>query len=155
MGTSGAYGGTPGWGGVGDQTDRWIDARPAGGSGAGGEWSAGGTANTALRAAGLPLGVRIHDLRHTCAALLITQGAHPKAMQVHLGHSSITVILDRYGHMLPDDMDRLARGLDATRRAASAEILAASPRPAADGTVFGIEKGKQKRDAEQRLRKWP
>jgi hypothetical protein len=38
------------------------------------------------------------DLRHTCAALLIAQGAHPKAMMEGLGHSSITVTLDRYGH---------------------------------------------------------
>jgi integrase len=41
---------------------------------------------------------RIPGARHTCAALLIAQGAHPKAIQVHLGHSSITVTLDRYGH---------------------------------------------------------
>ena len=39
----------------------------------------------ALQAAGLPEDLRIHDMRHTCAALLIAQGAHPKAIQVHLG----------------------------------------------------------------------
>jgi integrase len=56
--------------------------------------------------------VRIHDLRHTCASLLIAQGAHPKAIQQHLGHSSISVTFDRYGHLFPDDQDRLAAALD-------------------------------------------
>jgi len=74
----------------------------------------------AVAAAGLPNGFRIHDLRHTCAALLISQGAHPKAIQTHLGHSSIQVTLDRYGHLFPDDMERLADGLDETRRLATA-----------------------------------
>ncbi|MGH2732798.1 MAG: tyrosine-type recombinase/integrase [Actinomycetota bacterium] len=44
----------------------------------------------ALKAARLPSRVRIHDMRHTCAALLIRQyGANPKQIQRHLGHSSI------------------------------------------------------------------
>src|SRR6266542_2096749 len=43
-----------------------------------------------LRAAKLPLDLRIHDLRHTCAAILIAQGEHPKMIQHHLDHSSIT-----------------------------------------------------------------
>jgi hypothetical protein len=46
-------------------------------------------------------------------------------MQSHLGHSSITVTLDRYGHLFPDDMDRLADGLEKTYR----DSLAAQPRP--------------------------
>jgi integrase len=44
--------------------------------------------------------------------LLIAQGAHPKAIQQHLGHSSISVTFDRYGHLFPDDQDRLAAALD-------------------------------------------
>jgi integrase len=51
--------------------------------------------------AGLPPHVRFHDLRHTCASLCIALGAHPKAIQERLGHSSITVTLDRYGHLFP------------------------------------------------------
>jgi integrase len=78
----------------------------------------------AVRAAGLEA-LRPHDLRHTAAALLIAQGAHPKAIQSHLGHSSITVTLDRYGHLFPDDQNRLADGLEKTYR----DALAASPRP--------------------------
>ncbi len=70
----------------------------------------------AVAAAGLPAGLRIHDMRHTCAALLIAQSAHPKAIQVHLGHSSIQVTMDRYGHLFPSEWDRLAAGLDEAAR---------------------------------------
>jgi integrase len=66
----------------------------------------------ALEAAGLPRSTRIHDLRHTCASLLIRQGVHPKAIQNHLGHASITVTMDRYSHLLPDQFDDLASKLD-------------------------------------------
>lgn len=59
-------------------------------------------------------GLRFHDLRHTCAALLIAEGAHPKAIQQRLGHSSITVTLDRYGHLFPGLDDALTDRLDAT-----------------------------------------
>lgn len=72
----------------------------------------------ALQAADIAPGFRIHDLRHTCAALLISQGAHIKALQNHLGHSSIQVTLDHYGHLYEDDLERLASGLDATYRSA-------------------------------------
>ena len=55
--------------------------------------------------------------------------AHPKAIQVHLGHSTIQVTMDRYGHLFPDEMDRLAEGLDATfRAAAESRATAASQR---------------------------
>ena len=54
--------------------------------------------------AGVPEGLGIHDLRHTCAALLIAQGASPKAIQARLGHSSIQPTIDRYGHLFPEDL---------------------------------------------------
>lgn len=50
--------------------------------------------------AGLPP-MRFHDLRHSCAAMLIAQGAHPKAIAEMLGHSTITVTIDRYGRLFP------------------------------------------------------
>jgi integrase len=75
----------------------------------------------ALIRAGLPVGVRVHDLRHTCAALLIAQGAHPKAIQAHLGHSSIQATMDRYGHLFPDALEYLAYRLDAARTAAQTD----------------------------------
>ncbi len=45
---------------------------------------------------------RFHDLRHTSVALAIAEGAHPKAIQACMGHSSINVTLDRYGHLFPE-----------------------------------------------------
>jgi integrase len=72
----------------------------------------------AVEQAGLPTRLRFHDLRHTCAALLIAQGAHPKEIQERLGHSTIQLTFDRYGHLLPTLDERLRDGLDATWRAA-------------------------------------
>jgi integrase len=68
----------------------------------------------AVRRAGLPSATRFHDLRHTCAAMLIANGAHPKAIAELLGHSTITVTLDRYGHLFPGLAEKLADGLDRT-----------------------------------------
>lgn len=61
----------------------------------------------AVRAAGLDERLRFHDLRHTCASILIAQGAHPKEIQSRLGHSSIKTTMDRYGHLMPDLSTRL------------------------------------------------
>ncbi len=72
----------------------------------------------AIAAGGLPRGMRLHDLRHTCAALLISLGAHPKAIQERLGHSSITVTIDVYGHLFPSIDQALTAKLDETFRAA-------------------------------------
>jgi integrase len=71
----------------------------------------------AVRRAGLRPELRFHDLRHTCAALLIAQGAHPRAIMERLGHSSIEVTLDRYGHLFPSLDESLADSLDDTYRA--------------------------------------
>ena len=57
---------------------------------------------------------RFHDLRHTCAALLIAQGAHAKEIAERLGHSTVRLTLDRYGHLLPSLDERLRDGLEAT-----------------------------------------
>ena len=45
--------------------------------------------------------VRFHDLRHTHVALLIAQGEHVKVISERLGHSSISITMDRYGHLFP------------------------------------------------------
>jgi integrase len=64
----------------------------------------GGQANwrfhKALRGAGLP-DIRVHDLRHTAASILLTRGVHPKIVQEMLGHSTITLTLDTYSHVAP------------------------------------------------------
>ncbi|MGO9457604.1 MAG: tyrosine-type recombinase/integrase [Acidimicrobiales bacterium] len=62
--------------------------------------------------------LRWHDLRHTAVALAIANGAHPKAIQERMGHSSITVTLDRYGHLFPSLGAEVADGLEATYQAA-------------------------------------
>ena len=53
---------------------------------------------------------RFHDLRHTSVALAIAQGAHPKAIQARMGHSSINVTLDRYGHLFAELDEAIATG---------------------------------------------
>lgn len=54
-----------------------------------------------LERAGLPRTVRLHDLRHTCATLLLGKGVHPKIVQELLGHATIGITLDTYSHVLP------------------------------------------------------
>jgi integrase len=61
-----------------------------------------------LKRAELP-DMRFHDLRHTSATLLLSQGVHPKVVQERLGHSQISVTLDTYSHVLPT-MQREAAG---------------------------------------------
>lgn len=72
----------------------------------------------AVGAAGLPEALRFHDLRHTAAALLTAQGAHPRAIMERLGHSSITISLNVYGHLFPNLDEALTDGLEATFRQA-------------------------------------
>ena len=74
----------------------------------------------ALAAAGLPSDFRTHDLRHTCASLLISLGAHPKAIMERLGHSDITVTLNVYGHLFPSLEEQLTDGLDELYRSTTA-----------------------------------
>ncbi len=62
-------------------------------------------------------GLRFHDLRHTAVALAIVQGAHPKAIQARINHSSVQVTLDRYGHLFPELDADISDGLDRAFRA--------------------------------------
>ncbi len=57
--------------------------------------------------------IRFHDLRHTYAALQIAAGASPKYLQSQMGHSSIKITLDLYGHLMPDVEQEAARRLGA------------------------------------------
>ena len=47
------------------------------------------------------VGVRLHDLRHTHASLMLKQGIHPKIVSERLGHSNIGITLDTYSHVMP------------------------------------------------------
>ncbi|MDH6246243.1 tyrosine-type recombinase/integrase [Mycobacterium sp. OTB74] len=73
----------------------------------------------AVTAVGGADGVRLHDLRHTCASLASSSGANIKVVQKLLGHKSAVLTLDRYGQLFPDDLDTVAAAFDA-----AAEITA-------------------------------
>ena len=63
-------------------------------------------------AAGVPR-IRLHDLRHTAAALALATGMHPKVMSDRLGHSSIAITLDVYGHLVPGLQENAAAAVGA------------------------------------------
>jgi integrase len=65
----------------------------------------------ALRAAGLP-DIRVHDLRHSHASLLLASGINPKVVQERLGHASITLTLTTYSHVIPSLQEEVAKRLD-------------------------------------------
>jgi integrase len=64
-----------------------------------------------LARAGVP-DIRFHDLRHTCATLLLGKGVHPKFVQELLGHATIAITLDTYSHMLPGMGDQASRAME-------------------------------------------
>jgi integrase len=57
--------------------------------------------------------IRLHDLRHTQATLLLQANVHPKVVQERLGHSSVMVTLDRYSHVSPNMQDEAAAKMGA------------------------------------------
>ena len=69
------------------------------------------TFNKIIRKAGLPH-IRLHDLRHTHASLLLQAGVHIKVVQERLGHSSIRVTLDTYSHVLGGLQEAAAQRFD-------------------------------------------
>jgi integrase len=64
-----------------------------------------------LKKAGLPAS-RLHDLRHTCATILLMAGKHPKYVQELLGHASISITLDTYSHVIEGMDGGLAEAMD-------------------------------------------
>jgi integrase len=64
-----------------------------------------------LKRAELPE-IRFHDLRHTCATLLLTRNVNPKIVSEMLGHSSIAITLDTYSHVLPNMRDQAAAAME-------------------------------------------
>jgi integrase len=64
-----------------------------------------------LKRAGLPA-IRLHDLRHTCATILLKAGKHPKYVQELLGHASISITLDTYSHVIEGMDGGLADAMD-------------------------------------------
>jgi integrase len=56
--------------------------------------------------------LKLHEGRHTFASLLIAAGANAKAITTYMGHSSIQVTYDRYGHLMPGSEAEVAGLLD-------------------------------------------
>lgn len=88
----------------------------------------------ASAAAGIPE-ARPHDLRHTCASLLIRRGASVRAVAEQLGHSSPVVTLSIYAHVFEGDLDRLFDGFDADRP--STDVAQAWPKGQIGGSRAG------------------
>lgn len=76
-----------------------------------------------LKRLGMPH-IRLHDLRHTHATLLLGAGVHPKIVSERLGHSTITLTLDTYSHVLPTMQREAANTLEKllTRPSASMAV---------------------------------
>ena len=64
-----------------------------------------------LKCAGLP-DIRFHDLRHTCATLLLGRNVNPKIVSEMLGHASIAITLDTYSHVLPNMQNEAAKAME-------------------------------------------
>jgi len=67
-----------------------------------------------------PIG--LHEARHTCASILIAAGVNAKALSVIMGHATISMTFDVYGHMMPG-------GLEAAAASANAYLAANEKRP--------------------------
>lgn len=63
-----------------------------------------------LRAAGLPE-IRLYDLRHTMATLLLLTGVNPKVVSERLGHASVALTLDTYSHVLPGIQEQATKAM--------------------------------------------
>ncbi len=63
------------------------------------------------RSAGLRR-IRFHDLRHTCASLLLAQDVQPRVVMEVLGHSPLAVTTDLYSHVMPSALKDAADALD-------------------------------------------
>jgi integrase len=84
-------------------------------------------AATAWRNAELE-GITLHEARHTYASLMIAAGVNAKSLQTYMGHSSVTVTYDRYGHLMPGNEDEAAALLDAYLDRADTQARAAQLR---------------------------
>jgi integrase len=67
--------------------------------------------------------ITLHEARHTCASLLIAAGVNAKALSVIMGHATIAMTFDTYGHLMPG-------GLDEAAAAANAYLAGDRKRPA-------------------------
>ncbi|HEX3292728.1 MAG TPA: tyrosine-type recombinase/integrase, partial [Solirubrobacterales bacterium] len=68
-------------------------------------------ARAAWKAAGLDP-ISLHECRHTFASLMIAAGENPKAIQTFMGHATIQMTVDRYGHLMPGSRDEARVRMD-------------------------------------------
>jgi integrase len=118
---------------VSDAADAFVFPDNAGGALRNSNWRAR-VWKPACEISGMPDGLRIHDMRHTAASLLVSSGANVKAVQRHLGHASAAMTLDRYSHLFTDDLEALADRLETTLSQANAS----SARPKASAEVVEL-----------------
>jgi integrase len=80
--------------------------------------------------------IRLHDLRHSVASILLAQGVHPKVVSEQLGHATIALTLDTYSHVIPSLQEEAAGVI-------AAAVLPATtpPQAAAKGQVRAITSG--------------
>jgi integrase len=64
-----------------------------------------------------PIG--LHEARHTCASTFIAAGVNPKVIQRIMGHASITMTFDQYGHLMPGGLDEAAEAANTYLNAAA------------------------------------
>jgi integrase len=64
-----------------------------------------------------PIG--LHECRHTFASLMIAAGVNAKALWAYIGHASVAITFDRYGHLMPGNEGEAAGLLDAYLEAAT------------------------------------
>jgi integrase len=57
--------------------------------------------------------ITLHEARHTFASLMIAAGVNANAIAAYMGHASVTITYDRYGHLMPGNEDEAAALLDA------------------------------------------
>ena len=88
------------------------------------------------RRAGLPQ-IRLHDLRHSVASILLAQGVHPKVVSELLGHATIALTLDTYSHVIPSLQQEAAAGV----AAAVLDPASMSPQASPKGQVRAIPSG--------------
>ncbi len=81
---------------------------------------------TLARSIGLE-GVRFHDLRHAHASLMLRQGVHPKIVSERLGHSTITMTLEIYSHVLPGLQEAAALRFEEGLKSISEEVSTETP----------------------------
>ncbi|HZB57752.1 MAG TPA: site-specific integrase, partial [Actinomycetota bacterium] len=81
--------------------------------------------------------IRLHDLRHSVASILLAKGVHPKVVSEQLGHATIALTLDTYSHVIPS-LQQEAAGVIA---AAVLDPATTPPEAASKGQVRAITSG--------------